>query len=183
MGHICEEYLELPHLLELQPEFCHVPPHVKQARVDGRGSGRQGLAGRQRRLHSAQTLPCRNMGCSYEEKKSTQKSAEALECKQRLSYAAYLSTEGWKLINKNVTETTGHRVLRNEVSNPPVLESSLPWDCRAVFHSVMPCQGAKCLCCCQPLCIPPPSPLLPLPTQTPPFSFLSFFKHEGGLKS
>lgn len=34
-GHIRERYLELPHLLELESEFNHVPPHVKQTHVDG----------------------------------------------------------------------------------------------------------------------------------------------------
>jgi hypothetical protein len=29
-GHDHEGYLELPHLLELEPEFCHALPHVKQ---------------------------------------------------------------------------------------------------------------------------------------------------------
>lgn len=28
-------YLELSHLLELQPEFGHTAPHVQQAHVDG----------------------------------------------------------------------------------------------------------------------------------------------------
>lgn len=39
-------YLELSHLLELEPEFGHTPPHVEQARVHSRGAGGQGLAGR-----------------------------------------------------------------------------------------------------------------------------------------
>lgn len=58
-------YLELPHLLQLEPEFGHTPPHVEQAHVDGRGAGDQGLAGRPRRLQGAESLSARNMGTSY----------------------------------------------------------------------------------------------------------------------
>ena len=39
------QYLKLSYLLELELEFGHTPPHVKQAHVHGRGAGRQGLAG------------------------------------------------------------------------------------------------------------------------------------------
>lgn len=28
-------YLELSHLLQLEPELGHIPPHVEQAQVDG----------------------------------------------------------------------------------------------------------------------------------------------------
>lgn len=59
-------YLELSHLLQLEPELGHIPPHVEQAHVDGRGAGREGLAGWP--LQGAESLPTRNKGSSYEKR-------------------------------------------------------------------------------------------------------------------
>ncbi|KAL0627497.1 UPF0764 protein C16orf89, partial [Plecturocebus cupreus] len=70
-----EEYLELSHLLELEPEFRHAPSHLKQAQVDGRGARRWRLAGRHRGLQSNERLPTRHMGSSYE--KSAAQNSEA----------------------------------------------------------------------------------------------------------
>lgn len=61
-------YLELSHLLQLELEFCHTPPHVKQAQVDSRGAGGQGLAERPCGLQGAKSLPTRDMGSSYEKR-------------------------------------------------------------------------------------------------------------------
>lgn len=59
-------YLELSHLLQLEPEFGHTAPHVEQAHVDGRGPRRQGLAGGPHGLQGTESLPARNVGHSYE---------------------------------------------------------------------------------------------------------------------
>lgn len=58
-------YLQLPHLLQLEPEFSHVALHVQQAHMDGRGAGRQELAGGRRGFWGTQGLPTRNVGCAY----------------------------------------------------------------------------------------------------------------------
>lgn len=57
-------YLELSHLLELEPELGHIPPHVQQAHMDGRGAGRQGLPGWPRGLQSTKGLPTGHLGSS-----------------------------------------------------------------------------------------------------------------------
>lgn len=61
-------YLELSHLLQLEPELGHIPPHVEQALVEGRGAGGQGLAGWPQGLQGAESLPARNVGSSYEKR-------------------------------------------------------------------------------------------------------------------
>lgn len=58
-------YLELSHLLQLEPELGHIPLHVEQAQVQGRGASGQRLAGWPQGLQGTECLPARNMGSSY----------------------------------------------------------------------------------------------------------------------